>query len=205
MDTLIKDVEYKKHTIEIHSDYDFYEDPREWSDHLGTIISKKLPNECEWVNPSDRDAVLDRIRTVEKNNGIVLPIYCYSHGIDRYRTRDFSDVPLPQGHYRFDTFLAGFIYAELDKIREWYGVKRVTEKVREKAKKSLEAEIREIDYVSSGQVYGYKLFDEKGEEIDSCWGWIGDSDSMLDEVKSNVDYILQKPHTREPVVELLGA
>lgn len=204
MDTLIESIEYKTYTIEVHHDLHHDINPREW-DNLGTIISKKLQNECRAVDPACREDVFRYLDKIEKDGGIVLEIHCYSHGIDRFRTRDFSDCPLPQGHLRFDTFLAGFIYVTLDKIREDFGVKRVTKKIRERATKVLEAEINELDLVSSGQVYGYKLFDKNGEEIDSCWGYVGDWDSMVAEVKSGIDYTMKKAHTRQPVTELPGA
>lgn len=204
MDTLIESIEYKTYTIEVHQDFDHDINPREW-DNLGTIISKKLQNECRAVNANNREDVFRFIDRVKKDGGIVLEIHCYSHGIDRYRTRDFSDCPLPQGHLRFDTFLAGFIYVTLDKIREDFGVKRVTKKIRDRATKVLESEINELDLISSGQVYGYKLLDKNGDEIDSCWGYVGDSDSMVNEVKSGIDHKMQKAHTRQPVIELLGA
>lgn len=199
----IETIQYKNHTIEVYPDPHPY-DPREECDNLGVIITKNFWNESD-IKGSDRDAVTDYIDEVEKANGIVLPIYCYSHGIDRFRTHAFRDGELPQGHARFDSGLCGFIVAELDKIREWFGVKYVTKKVREQTTRNLTGEIQTIDYYSSGQVYGFKLIDPNGEEIDSCWGYYGDYRYMVDEVKGQVDYIMRKPHSRQPVIELLGA
>jgi hypothetical protein len=198
---MIESIEYKTYTIEVHQDFDHKINPREW-DNLGTIITKKFWNETE-IDSSDIEAVLTLVNEVEKNGGIVLPVYVYSHTIDRFQTKPFRG--LPQGHAEFDSGVCGFIFAEPDKIRENFGVKRITKKIRDRATQVLEAEIKELDLVSSGQVYGYKLFDKNGNEIDSCWGYIGGWDSMVEEVKSGIDQIMQQPHTRQPVIELLGA
>lgn len=205
MNEPINTIEYKTHTIEVYID-DCPEDPREW-DNLGTIMTTKFWQEVDYLKiaGSLKEAILDKAEVIEDNGGVILPIYCYSHGIDRFKTTSFHGCGLPQGHARFDSGICGFIFVELDKIRKEYGVKRVTKKIRERATKVLEAEIETIDQYSSGQVYGYKLFDKSGEEIDSCWGYFGDMDYMLNEVKGQVDYIMMKPHTRQPVMELLGA
>ena len=199
---MLDQITYKGYTIEIDPD-PYPEDPRNW-DNLGTIITRRFWNECEWVDPNDRDAVMDRIATVEKQGGIVLPIYCYSHGIDRFRTRDFYDAGLPQGHARFDSGLAGFIYAELEKIRERFGVKRVTKAIREQATENLKGEVETIDAYSCGAVYGFTLKNPDGDEIDSCWGYYDKAD-MIAECQATVDHEMQKPANRQILLELLGA
>jgi len=39
-------------------------------------------------------------------------------------------------------------------------------------------------------VYGYEVLDAQGEHVDSCWGFIGDSDDeyMLQQARDAVDY-----------------
>ena len=194
---------YKNHVIEVV--YDTYPvDPREW-DNLGTIITKRFWNECDYINANDRDAVLDHIKVVKNNGGIVLPIYCYSHGIDRFKTSSFYGCGLPQGHARFDSGVAGFIYATAETVRKEYGVQRISKRVRDLATKVLQSEIEIIDNYSSGQVYGYIIKTADGEEIESCYGYYGEAgrEDMVSECKSMIDHIMAEPMTRAPVIALL--
>lgn len=201
MSDLIKTIEYKGYDIEIYPDT-YPEDPREW-DNLGKIITKRWWNESD-INANDTEAVLDFVDKVAKNGGVVLPIYVYSHSGDHFKTSSWHGCGLPQGHARFDSGLAGFIYVTADTIRKEYGKKRISAQLREKVENLLKAEIETVDDYANGNVYGYKLIDPDGEEIDSCWGYYG-YDYMIDEVKGQVDYLMQKPATRAPVIELLGA
>lgn len=195
-------IEYKNHTIEINTD-DWAEDPRDW-ENLGTIITKKFWNETD-INAYDREAVLDHIAQLEKENAVIMPVYVYSHGIDQFRARPWRNGELSQGHARFDSGLAGWIYATLDKVRECYGVKRVTKKVRERAEACLKTEIEIINDFSTGNVYGFEVVDSDGEMVDSCYGYFGLSGKQdaIDEAKSTIDHIMAKPHSHQPVMELL--
>jgi hypothetical protein len=52
-------------------------------------------------------------------------------------------------------------------------VKRVTKALREKAEDILRGEIVSYDAYLGGRVYGY-VIERDGEEIDACWGFVGD-------------------------------
>ena len=93
---------------------------------------------------------------------------------------------LPQGHAEFDSGQVGFIYATEKEIKENFQVKKLSKKILERAKKNLEGEVETYDQYLSGDVYGYKIFDQSGEEIDSVWGFYG-LDAVGQESKSVVD------------------
>lgn len=49
--------------------------------------------------------------------------------------------------------------------------------------------LQEMDDYYMGNVYGYKVLDSKGEEVNSCWGFIGDYDGyILEEAKSVCEF-----------------
>ena len=61
----------------------------------------------------------------------------------------------------------------LDAVRKEFGVKRVTAALRERAEDILRGEIVSYDAYLGGRVYGY-VIEHDGEEVDVCWGFVGD-------------------------------
>lgn len=55
------------------------------------------------------------------------------------------------------------------------------------------AELKVIGDYYDGNVYGYKVINPKGEEIEACWGYIGDYDGdVLEEAKSVAEHAAKK-------------
>lgn len=93
---------------------------------------------------------------------IGLKVYGYDHGGIVYSTTPFS-CP-------YDSGFAGVIFTSKAKARAWFGVKRLH------TKKVIDQLNYEVDLYSqyvNGEVYGYKVIDPEGKEIDSCWGFYG--------------------------------
>ena len=202
---------YKGYTIKIKQD-EYAESPREWST-FGTIVSATQGiNEVErWINDSIKDAVncdVDIEKALAKHFGeiaVVLPIYRYSHGVDRFSTESFYGK-LPQGHARFDSALTGFIFATKETTREWFKCKRVTEKIKQQAAENLKSEIDDLDTWASGDVWGYIVEDDEEEHVDSCWGYYN-YEYALQAAKFEIDLVVKQineaPETRQPVMALL--
>ena len=55
--------------------------------------------------------------------------------------------------------------------------------IREKAENLLRTEVETYDQYLRGECYGFQLY-EDGEEIDSCWGFLGGGCGWREEVKS---------------------
>jgi hypothetical protein len=55
-----------------------------------------------------------------------------------------------------------------------WGVKRVTKKFKEIATSCINYEVKEYEQYLTGDVYGFQLTDQNGNEISSCWGFYGD-------------------------------
>lgn len=76
-----------------------------------------------------------------------------------------------------------------------YGGKIVTQKLKERVTEYLKGEVETYDQYLTGDVYGYKVFKvENGEEeeLDSCWGFYGQEDCMLEGVGIVEYYISQE-------------
>mgnify|MGYP001428497464 CR=1 FL=1 len=142
--------------------YDPYpENPRDW-DNLGTMVCWHrrylLGDEHNFESPEKF------FREVNHKNAIILPLYLYDHSGITMNTTGF--------HCPWDSGLVGFIYVKKEKIREEFGVKRVTKKIRKIVEECLVNEVKIYDFYLRGEVFGY-VIEENGEVIDSCWGFYG--------------------------------
>ena len=72
-----------------------------------------------------------------------------------------------------------------------YGKKILTKQLKQKIYEVIQGEVNTYNQYLSGDVYGYKVFDKDGEELDSCWGYYG-MEYVVEEAKSVVDYEVKK-------------
>lgn len=159
----IETFEHEGYTIEIHHDFDCgHESPREWG-NLGTLA----------IMGYGGDEKPDRDNEPDPRHFIVLPVYRYEHSGVAYNTTGF--------HCPWDSGQTGYIYVSKAKVRDEWGVKRISPQLREKVEGILRSEVEVFSQWANGEVYGFITKDEDGEEIDSCWGMYDDS--------VNFDYI----------------
>lgn len=141
---------------------------------------------------------------VEKSGAIILPLYVYEHGGITMSTGRFA---CDSGGW--DTSFVGYIYATKQEALDNWGVKRMSAKVQsttlnasgveitkkvtiaEAAENLLRAEVAVYAQYLEGDVYGYIIEDEAGNEVDSLWGLYG-SDYCLQEAKNVVDGKLEE-------------
>jgi len=153
-------IPYKGYTIRIDRD-DCAESPRDWH-NLGTIIT--------W-SKSEPDI----------QDSILLPVYLLGHSGRSVSTTPFND--------KWDSGQVGIIYVSRAKVREEYGVKRITKDTAEKVRGVLRSEIEALNQYLNGEVYGYLIENGAGEELDSCWGMYGHS-YTVDEAKAYINAVL---------------
>jgi hypothetical protein len=191
-------MEHKGYNIKIEQD-DCGESPREW-DNLGTMACShkryNLGDKDHGVNFDDYNSWDEVEAGICKDNNIaiILPIYMYDHSGITINTTGFS-CPWDSGQI-------GFIFVTKETVRKEYG--RCTKKNLEKVNNYLEGEVRTYDQFLTGDVYGYTITDETGEEVDSCWGFYG-HDYCEEEAKSIVDNIIEadlKRHGEQLKMEL---
>ncbi len=174
------------HIIKIYHDPDA-ESPREWS-NLGTLFCwhrrYRLGDNHRFDNPeaflrdladfSDQcDFLMAQLRDRAERKAILLPVFLYDHSGLAMNTVGF--------HCPWDSGQVGFVYVTLEAVRKEFGVKRVTKAMRERAADILLGEIATYDAYLGGRVYGY-VVDADGEQIDACWGFVGDyeTDCLLE-------------------------
>jgi hypothetical protein len=141
----------------------------EW-DQLGTVALDKR-SRYSFGNERLDSARLQEIGTSE--DYVKLPIYIYDHSGITINTTGFS--------CSWDSGCVGLIYVHKDKLYQEYDTKRITPKLRERVLTTLRGEIEDLDRYLTGQVYGWRVLDPEGNDLESCYGYFGTVDDCLQE------------------------
>lgn len=145
------------------------ENPREW-DNVSQIVvaprNRYLAPEYENENLTwdDREADLELLK---QDFAFVFPLYCLDHSLVRFST---GFIHSPWGHW--DCGQLGWVCvtkdaADRESLDEEHALARV------------KAELEDLTRYANGEVYGYVIEDQDGNELDSCWGFYD-----LDDIKS---------------------
>jgi hypothetical protein len=100
---------------------------------------------------------------------LILPLYLYGHSGITLQTIPFS-CPWDSGQI-------GFIYMDRATILNTApgNPKILTKATKAWATQCLLTEVQTYDQYLTGDVWGYVIEDSKGNEVDSCWGFYGES------------------------------
>lgn len=154
----------------------YAESPREW-DNLGTFTMfhgcYNFGDKHNFKTPSEVYAHIKRTKAIS------LPVYMYDHSGQTISTKPFS-CPWDSGQI-------GEIFVTKEKILKEFNIKRLTKTVKDKVRQILIDEISVLDEYVKSEVYGFKIFDENDNEIESCYGFYGRDDAE-NEVKSVLAY-----------------
>jgi hypothetical protein len=176
---LYKEIKLKdNHVLQIFQDT-WGESPREWS-NLGTMaIFHRRYNFGDEVNfkSDDFDSWSNMEEYINKDldAAVCIPIYMYDHsGI----TINCDGFACP-----WDSGQVGYIYVSRQKLKDEYGVKRISSVMLERAEKALRREVNVMDQYITGDVYGFQVIkryldnnnDVKEDIIDSCSGFYGEN------------------------------
>ena len=130
---------------------DYADNPREFYDHFGTLMmwtrhGSNGDKAAKNYSPSSYSGWDEFQEALEKDfDGVLLPIYMYSHGGQTISTRPFG-CPWDSGQ-------VGFIGVSKEDILTSYNRKRMTKALRERATAALEAEVKEYAAYMEGDVW----------------------------------------------------
>ncbi len=176
MENIIAEKTVNSYTIKIYQE-DAPMNPREEWDNFGKMICWHkdyiLGDKHKWD-------LEDFQEYLQKNHKkiICLDLYLYDHSGITISTKPFS-CPWDSGQ-------VGYIYTTYEDIRKEYNTKKVTKEIKEKVLALLKSEVEIYDRYLTGQVYGFVVEDNKGEVIDSCWGYFDTPEEIISEVEKNV-------------------
>jgi len=170
--------QYQGYTVKIQHD-DSPMHPRHDCDNADTMLCREHRRYNLGDEQADDETIQEKIKELERTGGIFLPLYLYEHSGITMNTKPFS-CP-------WDSSMAGIIFMDRETILKEFGIKRVTKSVREKAIACMQASVKVYDYFITGNAWGYSIEDEHGEDIDSCWGFLGDGfDGSLDHLENYI-------------------
>ena len=130
---------------------------------LGSIIGEELIEKIHDKYDNNSDFFEDITKRMDKLGYILYPVSKYEHGLVQY----FLGVSSG-----WDTGTVGVIFAEKKKICEWFNIKKVTQKVREKVVQNFESELEiYTDYANGYGMYCVEIEEFSGEQVEVCGGY----------------------------------
>jgi hypothetical protein len=171
-DQALKTFEHNGSTIHILFDQ-MPSDPRD-DDNLGTMVCFHRRYALGDKNHGYKDGNFHSWKELEgqlykDGAAVVLPLYMYDHSIQDIAT----EVRPYWWHYSWDGGQIGFIFITKEKARKEYGWKNITPERQAELKKYLKAEVDVYAKYVRGETYGYSIETPEGEEIESCYGYLG--------------------------------
>jgi len=162
-----------------HSNYNLGDDspeytPKEVHAKLMAQEGSKLDayefmiNNCMAYDEAEAREALNNIPRL-----IALPLYLYDH----------SGLSMSTGHpgCAWDTSDVGYIYITAERVLEEFGGKIISKKKMAHVINCLQGEVETYNDYLSGNVYGYIVEDQDGEQLDSSWGYFGiDRDNYIE-------------------------
>lgn len=167
-------------TVEVEQHRDPVNPAKDW-DMVGTMV---LSDRCDY-DFGHETADYETLQELANDpKHIVLPVYMYDHSGITINTSGFS-CPWDSGQ-------VGIIYCTKEKAVYEFGKKLCTKKVHEAAVRCMQGEIKSIDDYLTGNVWGYRVLDADGEELDSCWGFVGDEEYCRSEGEAAAEWHIKQ-------------
>jgi hypothetical protein len=165
----------------VESRLDYWEDGDGWA----RLAKKYKDNPWEACGKKVETIIMNAVH----KNYILLPLYLYDHSVLILRAGEGGNPFIGRAqHAEWDSGQVGWAYMSKKYAMDNWGKKRFTRTLKEKSLELLRGEVEEYGHYLSGEVYGFKIIDGDGNEIDSCWGWYVDPDRYLvPEAKSVID------------------
>ena len=166
------------------------ESPRD-EDNLGTMVfwhRRYTLGDKHDITPAEFKEML------KDQNVIARAVYMYDHSGIALSTEPFNDP--------WDSGFLGWIYTTKDRIRKWFGAKRITKGHIYEAMIILKHELETYNQYIEGDVWGFEIWSTcpccgKPEEVvDSCWGFYGSDhkkNGMLDHIPEEYHHLIGEP------------
>ena len=122
-----------------------------------------------FYRPDDFHDDNDNIDKEFAKTHLIVPLFLHRHSGDVISAGNY-DASWPDKQW--DAGCMGFAFVNNMKIKEEFNCKRITKKIKTRAMDCLKGEVKTMNAVNFGEVYGIKVINLETEEQDSCWGFI---------------------------------
>jgi hypothetical protein len=180
--------QYKGLVIRLEQDQDC-ENPLDNDAGAVFVTYRKGARSCYGNTPLDQEEHEEVGRRINAGELVGLPVYVYEHGGCIIRAAEGNPFSCP-----WDSGQSGYIYVTKKTALEWYGGKVLTKGKREKTLQQLRGIVDTYSQWCNGECYGFIIEDQDGEQLDSCWGYIG-ADWAMQAGKESADYHADKIQT----------
>lgn len=202
---MIKEFQYKGHTIRINPSEADSDSPREYEPYgtfkmfhhtydFGDANSPKI-NHGDFSGWDEMKAHIIK----EHKAKAILPVYMYDHS-----SRTISTEPFP---YPFDSGQVGFIWVTEEEILKGCGRKTLTKKLIEDAEGYLKSEISTMNQYINDDCYGYVIDPEDEDDEEGAFeeyaGGIYDIESAESDARACIDR-LRGPREEREFIEALA-
>ena len=130
---------------------------------LGTIIGEELIEKIHDKYDNNSDFFEDISKRMDKLGYILCPVSKYEHSLVQY------SVGVRNG---WDSGTVGVIFAEKKKIYNWFGVKKLNNKIRDNVMEQFESELEVYtDYANGYGMYCVEIEEFSGEQVEIVGGY----------------------------------
>jgi len=184
-------IKYKGYTINIIQEEDACNPRKVFEDNYNDMICFHNRYDLGDEHSYTKEELIDM---VESGKYIYLPLYLYDHSGITMNTTGFS--------CQWDSGQVGFIIADKEEVKKEFGWKKLTAERIEKIKSYLKDEVQAYDHYLQGNIYGYSVKNDEGEELDSSWGYYGynhEKNGLMDDAESFIDSEIEEIQIKEGV------
>jgi len=161
-------------SLELHLDDSNDFNPLIEFDSFGTLVCWHRRSNLGHKNITYQEELVDII----PKDAIKLPVYLLEHSGQTISLEPFNDP--------WDSGQVGWIFVTREKALEEYSAKKITPKIRERVLAAFRGEIETYDAYLRGEVYGYVVRSPEGDNLDSCWGFFGESKYCMEEGRASL-------------------
>jgi len=178
--TIIKEEKYKGYRIKIIQDDDYDQNDDEDNSLFIVAYHRDFRLTRNKIVTQDQAASIARGENPDEQGTrtVVDKYWCFN--LEAYIHNRVVLALAGEGNFpdrQWDVSLLGLVLVERNEYWDTIG----------KAKEAARELIKEWNYSLSGEVYGYKILNASEEEVDSCWGFVGEFEYCLKEAKNAID------------------